>query len=463
MTLMSQTREVSVRRKGWWPAAAGSAAAAALLLSGLGTSVAQAAPPEKDSVYYASPDGRDEGQCQEQHPCSLEHVQGVVRHEAAKGKGDVTVVLADGTYRIDSPLEFRAEDSGRDGHTVRWTAAEGAHPEISGSTQLSGWEKHDEAANIYVADTPVGFETRQLYVDGVAAPRAATKLALTGPDAHRHGDDDQQSGARPTWRTCRTRTGSSSSRSATSPTATPRCRASWAARSRWPSPRGTTTRGAGTRCRTRCSPSRRGSWRTRSASWTRSGEWYVDPDAGKLYYKPADGVNPTGPRHRAARGWRPSSASAAPMTPPSPTWSSGASQLHRDLLARPLLGRGVRQPAERGLPEGRVRLPPRRRLGQLQPRLRAVRADAQHLVPGCLPPCRCPPPTTSPSRGNTFTQPRVLWRSASATTTTRCSPAIGLGASDIAVTGNRVHPGRWPRPCSSAGSGRTRTTPATPG
>ena len=103
MTLMSQTREVSVRRKGWWPAAAGSAAAAALLLSGLGASVAHAAAPEKDSVYYASPDGRDEGQCQEQHPCSLEHVQGVVRHTAAKGKGDVTVVLADGTYRIDQP------------------------------------------------------------------------------------------------------------------------------------------------------------------------------------------------------------------------------------------------------------------------------------------------------------------------------------------------------------------------
>ena len=71
-----------------------------------------------------------------------------MRHAAAKGKGDVTVVLADGTYRIDSPLEFRAEDSGRDGHTVRWTAAQGAEPEITGSTQLTGWQTYDEAANI---------------------------------------------------------------------------------------------------------------------------------------------------------------------------------------------------------------------------------------------------------------------------------------------------------------------------
>ena len=180
MTLMSHTREVSVRKKGRWRAAAGCASAAALLLSGLGTSVAQAAPPQKDKVYYASPDGRDHGQCQEKHPCSLEHVQGVVRHAAAKGKGDVTVVLADGTYRIDHPLEFRAQDGGRDGHTVRWTAAEGAHPEISGSTQLSGWEQYDEAANIY------GSRFRSSIGSASGGTRRSPPLGLVGLlDRHR--------------------------------------------------------------------------------------------------------------------------------------------------------------------------------------------------------------------------------------------------------------------------------------
>ena len=57
----------------------------------------------------------------------------------------------------------------------------------------------------------------------------------------------------------------------------------------------------------------------------RAGEWYVDPDAGKLYYKPADGVNPGEASTSSSRGWRPSSASAAPTTPPSPTWSSAVS------------------------------------------------------------------------------------------------------------------------------------------
>jgi hypothetical protein len=291
MTLMSRTREVSVRRKGRWRAAAGSVGAAALLLSSLGAAVAQAAPPQKDRVYYASPDGRDHGQCQEQHPCSLEHVQGVVRHTAAKGKGDVTVVLADGTYRIDSPLEFRAQDGGRNGHTVRWTAAEGAHPEISGSTQLTGWQQYDEAANIYVADTPAGFETRQLYVDGVAAPRAATSLALTdltltptgmtinNPDLAYLADlPDQdriefESLGDFTDRYSPVQSIEGSTITMTQPAwdnntwGWDTVQYSLLAESKW--------------------------FLANSLSFLdKAGEWYVDPDAGKLYYKPADGVNP---------------------------------------------------------------------------------------------------------------------------------------------------------------------------
>jgi hypothetical protein len=291
MTLMSRTREVSVRRKGRWRAAAGSVGAAALLLSSLGAAVAQAAPPQKDRVYYASPDGRDHGQCQEQRPCSLEHVQGVVRHAAAKGKGDVTVVLADGTYRIDSPLEFRAQDSGRNGHTVRWTAAEGAHPEISGSTQLTGWQQYDEAANIYVADTPTGLETRQLYVDGAAAPRAATSLALTdltltptgmtinNPDLAYLADlPDQdriefESLGDFTDRYSPVQSIEGSTITMTQPAwdnntwGWDTVQYSLLAESKW--------------------------FLANSLSFLdKAGEWYVDPDAGKLYYKPADGVNP---------------------------------------------------------------------------------------------------------------------------------------------------------------------------
>jgi len=291
MTLMSHAREVSVRRKGRWRAAAGCASAAALLLSGLGTSIAQAAPPQKDKVYYASPDGRDHGQCQEQHPCSLEHVQGVVRHAAAKGKGDVTVVLADGTYRIDRPLEFRAQDGGRNGHTVRWTAAEGAHPEISGSTQLSGWQTYDDAANIYVADTPAGFETRQLYVDGVAAPRASTSLALTdltltptgmtinNPDLAYLADLPDQD--RIEFESLGDFTDRYSPVQSIEGSTITMAQPAW----------DNNTWGWDTVQYSLLAESK---WfLANSLSFLdRAGEWYIDPDAGKLYYKPADGVNP---------------------------------------------------------------------------------------------------------------------------------------------------------------------------
>lgn len=291
MTLMSHAREVSVRRKGRWRAAAGCAGAAALLLSGLGTSIAQAAPPQKDKVYYASPDGRDNGQCQEQHPCSLEHVQGVVRHAAAKGKGDVTVVLADGTYRIDRPLEFRAQDGGRNGHTVHWTAAEGAHPEISGSTQLSGWQTYDDAANIYVADTPAGFETRQLYVDGVAAPRASTSLALTdltltptgmtinNPELAYLADLPDQD--RIEFESLGDFTDRYSPVQSIEGSAITMAQPAW----------DNNTWGWDTVQYSLLAESK---WfLANSLSFLdRAGEWYIDPDAGKLYYKPADGVNP---------------------------------------------------------------------------------------------------------------------------------------------------------------------------
>jgi hypothetical protein len=291
MTLMSHTREVSVRRKGWWRAAAGFAGTAALLLSGLGTSAAQAAPPEHDSVYYASPDGRDQGQCQEQHPCSLEHVQGVVRHTAAKGKGDVTVVLADGTYRIDRPLEFRAQDSGQNGYTVRWTAAAGAHPEISGSTQLSGWQQYDKAANIYVTDTPAGLDTRQLYVDGVAAPRAAISLALTdltltptgmtinNPELAYLANLPRQN--RIEFESLGDFTDRYSPVQSIAGSTITMAQPAW----------DNNTWGWDT---VQYSLLAKPTWYLdNSLSFLdQAGEWYIDPDAGKLYYKPADGVNP---------------------------------------------------------------------------------------------------------------------------------------------------------------------------
>lgn len=178
MTMQSEpsgtTERGSGRRRGR-TATFAAVSTAALVLSLVPVS-AQAAPADKDQTFYASPDGWDIGVCLEQLPCSLDRVQEVVRHEAQKAKGDIIVELADGTYRIDEPLEFRAEDGGHEGRTVTWAAAPDANPEITGSTAVSGWTLHDAVSNVFVAETPAGVDTRQLYVNGIIAPRAAMRL-----------------------------------------------------------------------------------------------------------------------------------------------------------------------------------------------------------------------------------------------------------------------------------------------
>ncbi|MFN8075166.1 MAG: right-handed parallel beta-helix repeat-containing protein [Kineosporiaceae bacterium] len=133
---------------------------------------ADAAP----AVVYASPDGSGTA-CSPASPCSLTAAAARVR--AVNSSAGVTVQLSDGTYRLAAPLQLRAEDGGRDGGTVRWTAAPGARPVLTGALPVTGWRVHDAAQGVYVADTPQGLDSRQLVVEGVLAPRAAIRLAAS--------------------------------------------------------------------------------------------------------------------------------------------------------------------------------------------------------------------------------------------------------------------------------------------
>jgi hypothetical protein len=84
---------------------------------------------------------------------------------------DLTVVLADGYYRLTSPLTLDPTDSGTNGHDVVWTADSRARPVIVGSVQLTGWTPL-AGSNIWVVQGPIGIKTRQLFVDGARATRA---------------------------------------------------------------------------------------------------------------------------------------------------------------------------------------------------------------------------------------------------------------------------------------------------
>lgn len=147
---------------------------------------AQAAPGPK--ILHVAPDGSGEA-CTTARPCSPRAARDAAR---TIGGRDIRVELADGTYEMNEPLELGAADSGRDGHTVTWTAARDAEPVFSGGRALTGWS--EAADGTWTADVPEGVTPRQLFVDGKRAVRArgdacpattcdATKTGMTGATA----------------------------------------------------------------------------------------------------------------------------------------------------------------------------------------------------------------------------------------------------------------------------------------
>jgi len=55
-------------------------------------------------------------------------------------------------------------------------AADGVHPVISGAIPITGWKPYDEQKHIYVADTPKGLDSRQLWVNDQLAQRTSVEI-----------------------------------------------------------------------------------------------------------------------------------------------------------------------------------------------------------------------------------------------------------------------------------------------
>ncbi|GAB4000585.1 RICIN domain-containing protein [Glycomyces albus] len=124
----------------------------------------------------------------------MEEAQERARQSAAAGDGDVAVNLLDGTYRLDSPLRFDAADSGRNGFTTTWRAAADAEPVVTGAEAVTGWVLDDAVEGVYRADVGSGFDTRQLYVDGVLAQRARLNLSPSDISLNSNGFTVQNQG-----------------------------------------------------------------------------------------------------------------------------------------------------------------------------------------------------------------------------------------------------------------------------
>ncbi|MEV4483113.1 RICIN domain-containing protein [Micromonospora coxensis] len=139
--------------------------------------VAASAPPASaaTTTLYASPSGTG-STCSASRPCSLTSAQAAVRTRNSAMSGDVVVELADGVYRLSSPMRLTAADSGTNGYQVIWRAAASARPTITGAGAVTGWSLADSARNIWRANVGPGLDSRQLYVNGAVATRARTAV-----------------------------------------------------------------------------------------------------------------------------------------------------------------------------------------------------------------------------------------------------------------------------------------------
>ncbi len=154
---------------------------AVLVLLGVTPSPATALAPRSITVYVASKGhGTERGTLAAPYR-SLAAARDGIRARLGGMRGDVRVVLADGSYRLRSTFRLNAADSGRNGHQVIYEAAPGAHPVVSGGVAINGWKLSDAARGIWAAPAPRHLRTRQLYVDGQRAPVASgsAPVALT--------------------------------------------------------------------------------------------------------------------------------------------------------------------------------------------------------------------------------------------------------------------------------------------
>ncbi len=128
------------------------------------------------TTFWVAPDGNDSGPGTEEQPFrTIEHARDAVR--AIGRDHEIVVYLREGIYRLDRPLVLDHRDSGRDGCDVVYRAAPDEHPVISGAIKVpkESWQPDPNHPGIWHAH--VGpHETRQLYVNGERATRARTEL-----------------------------------------------------------------------------------------------------------------------------------------------------------------------------------------------------------------------------------------------------------------------------------------------
>jgi hypothetical protein len=137
---------------------------------------------QEQATFYVAPTGSDSNPGTEAAPFkTITKAQKAVREINGTMTGDIVVYLREGTYQLNSTVNFDERDGGKDGHYVRYKAYKGENPLITGGKPITGWTIHDEANNIWKAEGVDG-RFRQLYVNGKKAVRACFPNAIASDE-----------------------------------------------------------------------------------------------------------------------------------------------------------------------------------------------------------------------------------------------------------------------------------------
>lgn len=143
----------------------------ALFLIATGMNVAYA---KENISFYIAENGFDSAAGGIDDPFkTIERAQQAVR-DLTNVSGDVNVFIREGIYRIDKPLVFTPEDSGKNGYNINYIAYNGENVEISGGKRITGFKKYND--KLWSASAELDGEARSAYVNGRRAVRAVSDV-----------------------------------------------------------------------------------------------------------------------------------------------------------------------------------------------------------------------------------------------------------------------------------------------
>lgn len=125
---------------------------------------------QADVSFHVAPDGDDANAGTEEAPfATIGRAQTAVRAANQSGlTDDVVVYLRGGIYRIAEPLRFEPRDGGTAEHSVTYAASDGERVVISGGREIRGWTKTGDG--LWSVDLPEvkngQWHFRQLFADG---------------------------------------------------------------------------------------------------------------------------------------------------------------------------------------------------------------------------------------------------------------------------------------------------------